>query len=67
MSILGIGNTKLDAYSREEMDAAWGFDHVRKKFYYGYKIHLLYDLQSMTPVCYTVTGLTVMIILKPLL
>ncbi len=55
MSILGIDSTKLEAFSREDMDADWGFDHVRRNFYYGYKVHLLYDLQSMTPVCYTVT------------
>jgi len=55
MSMLGIDSTKLDAFSLEDGDAALGFDHVRKKFYFGYKVHLLYDLQSMTPICYTVT------------
>ncbi|BAI60939.1 putative transposase for insertion sequence element [Methanocella paludicola SANAE] len=55
MSLLGIDSTKLDAFSLRDEDAAWGFDHVRRKYYYGYKVHLLYDLGSMTPVCYTVT------------
>lgn len=55
MSILGIDSTKLEAFSREDMDADWGFDHIKRRFYYGYKVHLLYDLQSMTPVCYTIT------------
>src|SRR5208337_388049 len=41
--------------SLKDTDAAWGYDHIKRKFYYGYKVHLLYDLQSMTPVCYTVT------------
>jgi IS5 family transposase len=55
MSMLGIDSTKLEAFSMEDKDAAWGFDHIRKTFYYGYKVHLLYDLESMTPVCYTLT------------
>jgi hypothetical protein len=55
MSLLGIDSTKVEAYSLKDEDAAWGFDHVRKKFYYGYKVHLLYNLDSMTPVCYTLT------------
>ena len=55
MSLLGIDSTKLEAFSMKDEDAAWGFDHIRNKFYYGYKVHLLYDLQSMTPICYTVT------------
>jgi hypothetical protein len=55
MSVLGIDSTKVEAYSLKDTDAAWGYDHIKRKFYYGYKVHLLYDLQSMTPVCYTVT------------
>lgn len=55
MSLLGIDSTKLESFSLKDMDAAWGYDHVKGRFYYGYKVHLLYDLQSMTPICYTVT------------
>ncbi|BAI60953.1 putative transposase for insertion sequence element [Methanocella paludicola SANAE] len=55
MSMLGIDSTKVEAFSLGDEDADWGYDHIRKKFYYGYKVHLLYDLQSMTPICYTVT------------
>ncbi|WP_231845176.1 hypothetical protein [Methanocella paludicola] len=29
MSMLGIDSTKLEAFSRKDDDADWGFDHVR--------------------------------------
>ncbi len=43
MSLPGIDSTKVEAYSLKDDDAARGFDHVRGKYYYGYKVHLLYD------------------------
>lgn len=55
MSLLGIDSTKVEASSRKDEDADWGYDHVHKNYYYGYKAHLLYDLGSMTPVCYAIT------------
>lgn len=55
MTLLGIDSTKLEAYSKNDDGAGWGFDHVKRRFYYGYKAHLVYDLPSMTPICYTVT------------
>lgn len=47
MSLLGIDSTKVEAFSLKDEDAAWGFDHVKRRFYYGYKAHLLYDLDSI--------------------
>lgn len=29
--------------------------HVKRRFYYDYKAHIVYDLLSMTPIYYTVT------------
>jgi hypothetical protein len=33
MSLLGIDSTKVEAFSRKDEDAAWGFDHVKGRFY----------------------------------
>lgn len=41
MSIIGIDNTKLEAFSREDKDADWGFDHIKRRFYYGYKVTVM--------------------------
>lgn len=53
---LGIDSTKIEAYSRKDRQAGWGWDHLTKKCYKGYKAHILYDLESLTPVSYTLTS-----------
>ena len=55
-SLPGIDNTKPEAFSMKDMDATWSFDHIGGRYNFGYKVHLLYDLPSMTPICCTVTG-----------
>ena len=54
LSLLGVDSTKLEAFTRKDADATGGYDHVHHQFYYGYKVHLLYDLGTLAPVCFTV-------------
>ncbi len=56
MCMVGVDSTSLRAYSLDDPDAAWGYDHITEEMYYGYKIHLLYDLPTLTPICSIVTG-----------
>jgi hypothetical protein len=36
-------------------DASWGYDHHRKRYVYGYKIHVLLDSETALPIALTVT------------
>ncbi len=55
MSMVGVDSTSLPAFSRHDPDAAWGYDHINEEMYYGYKIHLFYDLVTLAPICSIVT------------
>jgi hypothetical protein len=56
MCMVGVDSTGLDAYSEDDPDAAWGYDHISEEMYYGYKIHLLYDVLTLAPICSIVTS-----------
>lgn len=53
--MVGVDSTSLNAYSQKDPDAAKGYDHINDEWYYGYKIHLLYDLIMLAPICSVVT------------
>jgi hypothetical protein len=55
MCMVGVDSTSLKAFSMTDQDAAWGYDHITEEMYYGYKIHLLYDLLNLAPICSVVT------------
>lgn len=54
LSLLGVNSTKLEALTRKDESATWGYDHVYHRYYYGYKVHLLYNLGTLASVCFTV-------------
>ena len=56
---LGVDSTKLEAYTKKDRQAGWGYDHIDRRFYKGYKVHLLYDTRLLVPVSYTVTSASV--------
>ncbi len=53
---LGVDSTKLEAYTYKDGQAGWGYDHVDRKVYKGYKVHLLYDTRLLVPLSYAVTS-----------
>ncbi|CAJ35536.1 transposase [Methanocella arvoryzae] len=55
MCMVGVDSTSLPAFNKTDPDAAWGYDHIADEMYYGYKIHLLYDLPTLAPICSVVT------------
>jgi IS5 family transposase len=55
MCMVGVDSTSLKAHCKKDPDAAWGYDHITDEMYYGYKIHLLYDLPTLSPICSIVT------------
>ena len=55
MSLVGVDSTILPAYSMKDGDADWGYDHISKEYYKGYRVHILYDLPSLSPLCFTLT------------
>jgi transposase, IS5 family len=55
MRMVGVDSTSLEAYSKKDPDASWGYNHITDQMYYGYKIHLLYDLLTLAPICSVVT------------
>lgn len=40
----------------KDTDASWGYDHHRKRFVYGYKVHVLLDSMSGLPITLTITA-----------
>lgn len=52
---LGIDSTKIVAYGADA-DAAWGYDHVEHRYFYGYRASILHDLDTLAPICYTTTS-----------
>jgi len=55
MCMAGVDSTSLDAHCKKDPDAAWGYDHITGENYYGYKIHIMYDLPTLAPLCHIVT------------
>jgi hypothetical protein len=55
MSLVGIDSTILLAYSMKDRDVDWGYDHISKMNYKGYRVHILYDLPSLSPLCFILT------------
>jgi len=53
-TLLGIDSTKIHSYGYD-IDAAWGYDHIEHRYFYGYRASILHDLDTLTPICYTVT------------
>lgn len=54
MRIVGVDSTPIRA-CKKDPDARWGYDHIHKCWYYGYKAHMFYDLPTLTPLCFTLT------------
>ena len=40
----------------KDRDASWGYDHHRKRYVYGYKVHVLLDSATGLPIAITVTA-----------
>jgi predicted secreted protein len=55
MHMVGVDSTSLKAFSKNDPDADWGYDHINDEYYYGFKIHLLYDLLTLAPICSVIT------------
>jgi len=53
---LGVDSTKLEAHTRKDKQAGWGYDHITDSHYKGYKVHLLYNTRLLVPVSYTLTS-----------
>jgi IS5 family transposase len=53
---LGVDSTKLEAYTYKDKQAGWGYDHINKHYYKGYKVHLIYNTRHVVPLSYTVTS-----------
>jgi len=43
-----IDSTLLEA-SRKDLEAAWGWDDINKRFVWGYKVHAIVDAESELP------------------
>lgn len=56
MRTLGVDSTKIEGYSRNDKQSGWGYDNIQKRAYKGYKAHILYDLECLSPVSYTLTS-----------
>jgi hypothetical protein len=39
----------------DDPEAAWGWDHIRKEYVYGYKIHAIVDPKTELPTAFTIT------------
>jgi IS5 family transposase len=52
----GVDSTKLEAYTYKDKQAGWGYDHIGKRHYKGYKVHLIYNTRHAVPLAYTVTS-----------
>ena len=53
-TLLGIDSTKIPSYGYDT-DARWGYDHIEHRYFYGYRASILHDLDTLTPICYTLT------------
>ena len=41
--------------NRDDKQAGWGWDHIDKRYVYGYKIHVIVDTYTELPVTLSVT------------
>jgi transposase, IS5 family len=55
---LGADSTKIEA-RKKDGQAGWGYDHIDKRYYKGYKVHLLYETGLLVPVSFEVTSASV--------
>lgn len=39
----------------DDPEAAWGWDHIKKQYVYGYKIHAMVDPKQELPIAFTIT------------
>jgi len=39
----------------DDPEAAWGWDHIKKEYVYGYKIHAMVDPKTELPLAFTIT------------
>jgi len=39
----------------DDPEAKWGWDHIKKQYVYGYKIHVIVDPKTELPTAYTIT------------
>jgi len=39
----------------DDLEAGWGWDHIEKKYVYGYKIHVIVDVKTELPIAFSVT------------
>jgi hypothetical protein len=39
----------------DDPEAAWGWDHIKKEYVYGYKIHAMVDPRTELPLAFTIT------------
>jgi transposase len=40
----------------DDPEAAWGWDHIKKKYVYGYKLHAMVDPKTELPLAFTITA-----------
>lgn len=52
---LGVDSTKIEAYTYKDKQAGWGYDHINKKRYKGYKAHIIYNTRHAVPLAFNVT------------
>jgi len=53
---LGVDSTKIEAYTYKDRQAGWGYDHLAKRHYKGYKAHMIYNTRHVVPLAYTMTN-----------
>lgn len=41
--------------NNDDKDADWGWDHIKEQFVYGYKIHVVVDVNTELPIAFSVT------------
>jgi len=39
----------------DDPEAAWGWDHIKKEYVYGYKLHVMVDPRTELPIAFTIT------------
>ena len=54
----GGKSTKIEE-CRKDGQAGWGYDHIDKRFYKGYKVHLFFDTRRLVPISFMVTSASV--------
>lgn len=39
----------------DDKEAGWGWDHIQERFVYGYKIHVIVDVNTELPIAFSIT------------